>query len=1053
MRRMAIVLCIWSAVWASGSVGWTDDLASQIVRTSGASGGVCAIVGARDAQLARAIAAQGNFVVHCLCADWQTCDRLRQQIRAAGVSGRVSADVLAGNRLPYVDNLVNIIVVEADQVPKEEITRVLCPGGVSIDPRDPSPAVRKPWPSDIDEWTHYQHGPDGNPVAEDRVVGPPAHYQWLEGPMWARCHETDSSISTLVTAQGRLFAIVDEAPVSLVGQHALPDKWSLVARDAFNGVLLWKVPIRRWGWREWKDTWFNSRPGDIPLNIQKRLVAVGDKVYITLGYQAPVSELDARTGEILKTYAGTERTNEILLHEGTLFLSVLTDAGARVMAVEAASGKQLWTSSQSYQGTTTDYIKWVITPVSRTIPKLDPALNIATDGRVVTLIDGPQVACLDARSGAERWRVEPPPAEQDRTAGNMQTKNELWVGAMIVRAGVVLQASPSQLAAFSTDTGKLLWHQPKKYLGHLWYEWKEVFVIGDLVWTWSADLESATFNSGPKGRQVVSYPKAVNGYDLQTGVLKKEIPTGPIFRAHHHHRCYRDRATVRYILASRRGTEFVDMEDGPHSVHNWVRGTCHVGMMPANGLQYVPAHPCACYIDEKLNGFFALAAQRVKELSVADDPAARLQKGPVYGFNSNPQSPILNPSASDWPAFRGGAARTGSVNTQVPDDAQPLWRVKLGSAICPPIAVDDRVFTALVDEHDVVCLDAHDGRKLWQFASGGRIDSPPTWHNGTLLFGSADGWVYCLRAADGRLAWRFRAAPHDRRMGAFGQLESIHPVHGSVLVQDGKAYFAAGRSSELDGGILLYALDAATGQVLHQTCLQGPDYTLNGQGKLAMQPPPAQGRAEFDENHQLPMGSLSDVMMSDGSRIYMRSSVFDAELKPQRGKPEQLPRSGYLDDTYFKRTPWTFGDGQNYGRLLVHDSQSIYFVRMFDSLKGLDPMVFFTPGAKGYLLFAKNLGGKRDAWSTRVPVRIRAMVCADHRLIVAGPPDSINPRDPLGAFEGRQGGLMYLVDSDTGQKVADLTLPSPPVFNGFAAARDRLYLADEDGSLTCFGSQ
>ena len=102
--------------------------------------------------------------------------------------------------------------------------------------------------------------------------------------------------STLVTAQGRLFAIIDEGPNSLEGP-TLPDKWFLVARDAFNGVLLWKVPIRHWGWREWKNTWFTNRPGDFPLNIQKRLVAVDDKVYVTLGYRAPVSQLDARTGE------------------------------------------------------------------------------------------------------------------------------------------------------------------------------------------------------------------------------------------------------------------------------------------------------------------------------------------------------------------------------------------------------------------------------------------------------------------------------------------------------------------------------------------------------------------------------------------------------------------------------------------------------------------------------------------------------------------------------------------------------------------------------------
>ena len=157
---------------------------------------------------------------------------------------------------------------ELDRLGLERITPA--PGGDWVQ-------LRKLWPAEIDQWTHYLHGADGNPVARDRVVGPPKHYQWISGPMWQRSHETDSSISTLVTAAGRLFYIEDQAPISLVGDHSLPDKWFLVARDAFNGVELWKVPIRRWGWREWKETWFTNRPGDFPLNLQKRLVAAGDQ--------------------------------------------------------------------------------------------------------------------------------------------------------------------------------------------------------------------------------------------------------------------------------------------------------------------------------------------------------------------------------------------------------------------------------------------------------------------------------------------------------------------------------------------------------------------------------------------------------------------------------------------------------------------------------------------------------------------------------------------------------------------------------------------------------
>ena len=35
--------------------------------------------------------------------------------------------------------------------------------------------------------------------------------------------------------------------------------------------------------------------------------------------------------------------------------------------------------------------------------------------------------------------------------------------------------------------------------------------------------------------------------------------------------------------------------------------------------------------------------------------------------------------------------------------------------------------------------------------------------------------------------------------------------------------------------------------------------------------------------------------------------------------------------------------------------------------------------------------------------------------------------------------------------VAEQTLPSPPVFNGIAVARDRLFLAAENGALAGYG--
>ncbi len=186
------------------------ETASQIAQFSGAPGGICATMGSTDGELATALAKEGSFVVHCLTTDAEHCNRMREAIRARGMYGTVSASTFGGERLPYVDNLVNIVVVDSypalrkARFSAEEVVRVLAPLGCAYVGTSSKPAgsatwteeltaqlrksgieelsvverggtwvrFKKPWPADIDEWTHYLHGPDGNPVAQDRVVGP-----------------------------------------------------------------------------------------------------------------------------------------------------------------------------------------------------------------------------------------------------------------------------------------------------------------------------------------------------------------------------------------------------------------------------------------------------------------------------------------------------------------------------------------------------------------------------------------------------------------------------------------------------------------------------------------------------------------------------------------------------------------------------------------------------------------------------------------------------------------------------------------------------------------
>ena len=96
-------------------------------------------------------------------------------------------------RLPYADNLVNLIVAEdLGDVTLEEAMRVLAPGGVLLTRQDGRwQKTVKPRPQEIDEWTHYLHDASGNAVAHDEVVGPPRF-----APVDGRARGTRGATST-----------------------------------------------------------------------------------------------------------------------------------------------------------------------------------------------------------------------------------------------------------------------------------------------------------------------------------------------------------------------------------------------------------------------------------------------------------------------------------------------------------------------------------------------------------------------------------------------------------------------------------------------------------------------------------------------------------------------------------------------------------------------------------------------------------------------------------------------------------------------------------------
>ena len=212
------VVCVTPAT--AQDVGAASVLPADV----GISGGLCVQVGAADLATAAELAGNGRFLVQVLDADAAAVDRARLALQTQGLYGLASVDRLTSpGKLPYAENLVNLLLLAdgsaGGKISAAEAARVLCPHGIvivredavsqaeleaaglqdvrSIETSGRWRLARKPWPAEMDSWSHPRHGADGNAVSADALVGPPRRVRWVAGP--------PQEVSNLVTAAGRNF--------------------------------------------------------------------------------------------------------------------------------------------------------------------------------------------------------------------------------------------------------------------------------------------------------------------------------------------------------------------------------------------------------------------------------------------------------------------------------------------------------------------------------------------------------------------------------------------------------------------------------------------------------------------------------------------------------------------------------------------------------------------------------------------------------------------------------------------------------------------------------
>jgi outer membrane protein assembly factor BamB len=450
---------------------------------------------------------------------------------------------------------------------------------------------------------------------------------------------------------------------------------------------------------------------------------------------------------------------------------------------------------------------------------------------------------------------------------------------------------------------------------------------------------------------------------------------------------------------------------------------------------------------------------------------------------------------NEWPQYRHDPLRSGIAGTIVPTQLQSAWKAEIGGRLTPPVVAGGKVLVSAMNEDAVYALDESSGEVIWRYVTGGRVDSPPSVYKGMVLFGSADGYVYCLRLDDGELVWRFLAAPADMRVVAEDRIESIWPVHGSVLILNGVAYCSAGRSTWLDGGIDLYGLDPATGSVVYKNHLESRHPEL-GDGKAEAKPEHdtkiSQNTTDYktflasdrSDSFSMAGGAISDVLVSNGWDVFMHHARFDATLRAQDRMARHLfSTSSLLDDAENHRSHWVLGTG-DFSRIpvayswianrpgkrsptiavpagvqMVYNDRAIWGVKRQGDSNGKYSLFQkantpFSDEEEFMPDFRKISPEQAQAcvWIKDFPMRTKAMLKSGGHLFMGVMPVEIPLNDPHAAYEGRQGGKIWIVAANDGNKVAEYDLDSPAVWNGMAAAKERLYVCMMDGSVQCLKS-
>jgi outer membrane protein assembly factor BamB len=989
MRTISRFVALSVFLLTLASFGSAAENAKSLLDRAGVNKGLCLHLGCGQAggeDLTADLAASSGMLVHGLALTDADCDRVRTSIRKRGVPGQAQVEKLTGKSLPYVADLADVMIVEhaaalqSAGIDAAEWDRVLAPGGVLLEKSGGQwkKTVKPLHP--VRPWTHPQGGPDGNRVAADPVVFP-VGVRWQDGLPLNIVHW--ASARSYVAASGRVFSISMSESENLLtnpSNHQAKQQW-LTARSTACGLPLWKIPL---GTEDPKSD-LNTL-NTLPLATDGAMVlAVKDKALIAV---------NAADAQIVRSFPVAFPTNRLVFVNGIAVAAGWETVGRKAMWDPASKpDSSLW--DVRFGGTGQGAVEAFEAATAKPLWKDSAAAQqvLATGDTVVYLTQGvypvkeQAVVARALKTGELRWRT----THADLAGGADLFLMCLGKDAVVLgrhkTGSVGAGVGCNKILVLALSDGRKRWETPSDG-GPM------ALVVGDEIWFGSKRFEPGS------GKILGESPMRITSGMCVPPMLLGAVGGTP------------------------RGGDWMDVKTGQRYRAGGVRGSCVQGAAATDGKMYIAQNWCRC-APAHVPGFMALG-----HATLPTDEAFQALR-PVESLGSAAPVPSANSAAgaaAEWPTFRGNAERSGAcpsaaptalaikwrVST-LPDKATPLaavWHDALAPRLSAPVVAHNRVYVAACCEGEVVALDLATGHETWRAATGARIDSPPTVHGGLCLTGSHDGYLYAFAYDTGQLVWRTRVAPEERRVVAFGQVESVWPVVGSPLVAGNVGYAIAGRSTEMDGGCAALAFDPATGAT-----------------RWAARAAAAPGRR-------------CDVLAWRDNAIALQRWTFD----PAKGAMQATNRKenpdqnldGLLDGT------WTWLGTRRGGKFPVGKLTADVVV--------WDDARYFGAGA-GRKVFAIDRAAADQAdpkqptfaWSWTCPERrqVEALALAADSLVAGG---RIWDSDPQ-----KMQGFLTRLGKEDGRPGAETLLPAAPVHHGVCVVPGRAIVCLEDGSVACLG--